>query len=104
MQHLAAAAAIRRSHHHARREGRRNRSAAHGHPQIPVVSATDATSGDSISSNPRQEGDNEHSPAIISGLPVAPVAATEEAAVNTSVHDTTTLANGPVGSNNRYFL
>ncbi|CAD6235854.1 unnamed protein product [Miscanthus lutarioriparius] len=101
MQHLAAAAAIRRSHHHARREGRRNRSAAHGHPQIPVVSATDATSGDSISSNPRQEGDSEHSPAIISGLPVAPVAATEEAAVNTSVHDTTTLANGPVGSNNR---
>uniref|UniRef100_A0A0A9EWK2 E3 ubiquitin-protein ligase RHF2A n=1 Tax=Arundo donax TaxID=35708 RepID=A0A0A9EWK2_ARUDO len=97
MQHLAAAAAIRRSHRHARREGRRSRSAAHGHRQILVFSTTEATSGDSMSSNSQQEGDNEHSPAIISARPFAPLSATEETNGNTSVHDTT-LVTGPVGS------
>ncbi|KAL6880194.1 hypothetical protein ACP4OV_011759 [Aristida adscensionis] len=100
MQHLAAAAAARRSHRHARREGRRSRSAVHGHPQVLVVSATEATSGDSVSANHHQEGDNQHSPAIISGQSVAPVAATEEATANSSVHDTT-FGNGSLGSNNR---
>ncbi|TVU41477.1 hypothetical protein EJB05_14999, partial [Eragrostis curvula] len=96
MQHLAAAAAVRRSHRRLRREGRRGRSAAHDHPQMLVFSATEATSGDSISLNPREEGNNEH---IISALPITPVAATEVTTANTSVHDAT-AANCPVGSNN----
>uniref|UniRef100_A0A0A9GHY2 E3 ubiquitin-protein ligase RHF2A n=1 Tax=Arundo donax TaxID=35708 RepID=A0A0A9GHY2_ARUDO len=101
MQHLAAAAAaIRRSHRHARREGRRSTSAAHGHPQILAFSTTEAVSGVSMPLNSQQEGDNEHSPAIVSAVPFAPVTATEERDANTSVNDTT-LANGPIGSNNR---
>ncbi|XP_062189165.1 E3 ubiquitin-protein ligase RHF2A-like isoform X2 [Phragmites australis] len=100
IQHLAAASAIRRSHRHVRREGRRSRSAAYGHPQILIFSSTEGTSGHSISSNSRQEGKNEHSPAVISARPFPTVAATEETAADTSVHDTT-LVNAPAGSNNR---
>ncbi|KAL6647027.1 hypothetical protein ACP70R_014464 [Stipagrostis hirtigluma subsp. patula] len=99
MQHLAAAAAIHRSHRHVRRQGRRSRSAAHGHSQILVLSATEATSGDSTSSNP-QQGDNQDTPAIISDRPVDPVTVTEETTASASVHDIT-FANGPFGSNNR---
>ncbi|GJN10214.1 hypothetical protein PR202_ga28291 [Eleusine coracana subsp. coracana] len=100
LQHLAAASAIRRSHRLLRREGRRSRSVAHGHPQTLVLSATDeATSGSSVSSNyVRQQGDNEHPAAIISGLPIAPMAATEETASNTSVGDAT-APDRPVGPN-----
>jgi len=96
MQHLAAAAATRRSHRHARREGHRGRSGAHGRTQIVVFSTTETTSSDPISSDLRHVGDSEHSSAIIS----APVDATEEASVDTSVHNNTS-ANFPVRSNDR---
>lgn len=38
LQHLAAAAAMRRTRHAGRREGQRNRSAPHGHPNFMVFS------------------------------------------------------------------
>ncbi|GJN24568.1 hypothetical protein PR202_gb12317 [Eleusine coracana subsp. coracana] len=100
LQHLAAASAIRRSHRHLRREGRRSRSVAHGHPQMLVLSATDeTTSGYSVSSNyVRQQGDNEHPAAIISDLPIAPMAATEETTADTSVGDAT-APDRPFGNN-----
>ncbi|TKW30520.1 hypothetical protein SEVIR_2G043900v4 [Setaria viridis] len=101
IQHLAAAAAIRRSHRHARREGRRSRSAAHGHPQILVFSTAESTSGGSMSSNSREEGDHEHAPAVISARPLPIVDSTDETAADTSVHDTVLANNGPVMSNNR---
>ncbi|CAL5066974.1 unnamed protein product [Urochloa decumbens] len=100
IQHLAAAAAIRRSHRHARREARR-RSAAHGHPQALLFSTAEATSGGSMSSNSRQEGDREHAPATISARPLSTVASTDETAADTSVHDTTLADNSPVVSTNR---
>lgn len=100
IQHLAAAAAVRRSHRHARREGRRSRSAAHGHPQILFVSTAEASSEGSMSSNTRQEGDHEHAPTVISARPLPSMDSAEETAADTSVHDTT-LANGTVGSNDR---
>ncbi|KAF8732224.1 hypothetical protein HU200_016199 [Digitaria exilis] len=98
IQHLAAAAAIRRSHRHARREGRRSRSAAHGHPQTLFLSTADATSGGSMPSNSRQEGDSEHAPATISAGPLSTIASTDRTAEDTYVHGTN---NGPVVSNNR---
>lgn len=104
IQHLTAAAAIRRSHRHARREGRRNRSAAHGHPQILVFSTAESTSGGSVSSTSRQEGDHEHAPAVISAHPLRNVNSTDETTADTSVHDTVLANNDPVVPNNRYFL
>ncbi|KAJ1287824.1 hypothetical protein BS78_02G040400 [Paspalum vaginatum] len=98
IQHLAAAAAIRRSHRHARREGRRSRSAVHGHPQILFFSTAEATSGGSMSSNSQQDGDHER--AVISARPLPFVDSAEETAADTSVHDTTS-ANGPASSNDR---
>ncbi|CAN6196923.1 unnamed protein product [Urochloa humidicola] len=100
IQHLAAAAAIRRSHRHARREARR-RSAAHGHPQVLFFSTAEATPGGSMSSNARQEEDQEHAPATISAPPLFAVASTDEMAADTSMHDTTLANNVPVVSNNR---
>ncbi|KAG2631751.1 E3 ubiquitin-protein ligase RHF2A-like [Panicum virgatum] len=101
IQHLAAAAAIHRSHRHARREGRRSRSAAHGHPQTLFFSTAETTSGGSMSSNSRQEGVHEHAPAVISARPFPTVDSTEETAAGTSVPDTNLANNGPVVSNNR---
>jgi len=106
LQHLAAAAAIRRSHRHARREGRRSRSAAHGHghPQILFFpTAAEATPGGSLSSHPPQEGDHEHASAVISSRPLPTVDSAEETAEDTSVNHTASV-NGPVGSHDRYFL
>ncbi|KAF8714133.1 hypothetical protein HU200_028142 [Digitaria exilis] len=101
IQHLAAAAAIRRSHRHARREGRRSRSTAHGHPQTLFFSTAEATSGGSMPSNSRQEGDSEHVPATISVGPLSTIASTDETAADTSVHGTTLANNGSVVSSNR---
>ncbi|CAN6203078.1 unnamed protein product [Urochloa humidicola] len=98
IQHLAAAAAIRRSHRHARREARR-RSTAHGHPQTLFFSTAEATSGGSMSSNSRQEGDQEHAPATISARPLSTVASADETAADTSVHDTTLVSNNRVSRN-----
>lgn len=104
LQHLAAAAAIRRSHRHARREGRRSRSAAHGHPQILFFPSAEATpAGGSLSSNSQQEGDHEHASAATSSQALPTVDPREETAADTSVNDTTS-ANGSVESNDRYFL
>jgi E3 ubiquitin-protein ligase RHF len=101
IQHLAAAAAIRRSHRHARREGRRSRSAAHGHPQTLFFPTAEATSGGSMSSNSRQEGVHEHAPAVIFARPFPTVDSTEETGADTSVPGTSLANNGPVVSNNR---
>jgi len=110
LQHLAAAAAIRRSHRHARREGRRSRSAAHGHghghPQVLFFpTAAEATPGGShsVSSHPPQEGDHVHASAVTPSQPLPTVDSAEETAANTSVNHTASF-NGPVGSNDRYFL
>lgn len=106
LQHLAAAAAIRRSHRHARREGRRNRLAAHGHGHQQVLffpAAAEATPSGSLSSRSRQEGDHEHASAVVSSQPLPTVDSTGETAADTSVNHIT-LVNGPVGSNDRYFL
>jgi E3 ubiquitin-protein ligase RHF len=101
IHHLAAAAAIRRSHRHARREGRRSRSAAHGHPQTLFFPTAEATSGGSMSSNSRQEGVHEHAPAVIFARPFPTVDSTEETGADTSVPGTSLANNGPVVSNNR---
>lgn len=101
IQHLAAAAAIRRSHRHARREGRRSRSAAHGHghPQVLFFpTAAEATPGGSLSSRSRQEGDHEHASAVVSG-PLPTVDSAEETAADTSVDHTASVNGPPVGSN-----
>ncbi|KAG0476459.1 hypothetical protein HPP92_012830 [Vanilla planifolia] len=60
IHHLAAAAAMGRAHHNARREVQRVRAAAHGRPQLLVLSSTpNATLGasDSISSPQRIENE-----------------------------------------------
>jgi len=104
IQHLAAAAAIRRSHRHARREGRRSRSAAHGHPQTLFFSTAETTSGGSMSSSSRQVGVREHAPIVISARPFPTVDSTQETAADTSAPDATLANSGPVVSDNRYFL
>jgi len=101
IQHLAAAAAIRRSHRHARREGRRSRSAAHGHPQTLFFSTAETTSGGSMSSSSRQVGVREHAPVVISARPFPTVDSTQETAADTSAPDATLANSGPVVSDNR---
>ena len=57
-----------------------------------------------MSSSSRQVGVREHAPVVISARPFPTVDSTEETAAGTSVPDTNLANNGPVVSNNRYFL
>ncbi|EER98012.1 E3 ubiquitin-protein ligase RHF2A [Sorghum bicolor] len=102
LQHLAAAAAIRRSHRHARREGRRSRSAAHGHGHQQVLffpAAGEATPGGSLSSRSQQEGDHEHASTVVSSPPLPTVDSAEETAADIPVNHTASVNSPPVGSN-----